>query len=163
MRKDLATTQQLVEMAEEQNKDSTLFTSMRIDTKNQITSFESIGWADPEDTKSMMKASKWLKSLTHDNFIFNREAFNASKVPFLIFVPDEALLNRMIELVAKSPNEQAEGLLIKFCDFLPPKPQWMTQVSLENKRQKAIEDGISPDQIKEESSDDESDDDQTNE
>ena len=49
------------------------------------------------------------------------------KPPNVIFVPDEALMFRMIELVAKAPNEDAEGLLIRFCDFLPPKPLWMLE------------------------------------
>ena len=42
----------------------------------------------------------------------------------MIFAPDEPLLNKIIEAVAKHP-ENTDQLLIKLCDFLPPKPQWM--------------------------------------
>ena len=42
----------------------------------------------------------------------------------MIFVPEEPLWNKIIEAVAKHP-ENTDQLLIKFCDFLPPKPQWM--------------------------------------
>jgi len=48
---------------------------MHLETKLTIHSFEMIGWADPEDSK-INKASKWLKSLKHDVFMFDAETFD---------------------------------------------------------------------------------------
>ena len=56
--------------------------------------------------------------------MFDEEAFNPDTSPNVIFAPDEPLLNKIIEAVAKHP-ENTDQLLIKLCDFLPPKPQWM--------------------------------------
>ena len=96
---------------------------MQLETRNKIKSFEQIGWCEPEETKAG-KPMKWLRSLTHDNYLFDQEAFNPDISPNVIFVPEEPLWNKIIEAVAKHP-ENTDQLLIKFCDFLPPKPQWM--------------------------------------
>ena len=85
-----------------------------------------IGWADPEECKSN-KISKWLKSLSHNKFMYDQEVFSSTKPPNIIFVPDEALMNKLIENVA-THTEDTDTLLIKFCDFLPPKPQWMVDI-----------------------------------
>ena len=48
--------------------------------------------------------------------------------PNLIFVPDADLMNRLIELVAREAAEDdGDSLLIKFCDFSTPKPEWMLE------------------------------------
>jgi len=44
---------------------------MALETKHKIQAFESIGWADPDDIKSILKTSKWLKSLSHDVYMFD--------------------------------------------------------------------------------------------
>ena len=46
----------------EQKKDASLFSSIPVDKKNKIASFEMIGWTDP-NAASSNKAMKWLKSL----------------------------------------------------------------------------------------------------
>ena len=73
-RKDLSTTPELIEMPKVQKVDQSLFSSMQIETKHKIHSFETIGWADPEEFKTG-KASKWLKNLTHNKYMFDMESF----------------------------------------------------------------------------------------
>ena len=58
--------------------------------------------------------------------MFHDETFDVRKAPNVIFVPDEAMLTRLIEALAKHPG-QTDALFIKLCDFLPPKPQWMDE------------------------------------
>ena len=104
---------------------------MYLETKHKISSFETIGWADPEECKSG-KTSKWLKSLSHNKFMLDEEVFDKRSPPNIIFLPDEALMNKLIEHVA-THSDDTNTLLIKFCDFLPPKPQWM--IDIEKKRE----------------------------
>ena len=73
---------------EEQKKDRSLFTSIPVDKKNKISSFEMIGWTDPTQPVNT-KAIKWLKSLTHDKFIYPEDSFDKTNPPSCIFVPEE--------------------------------------------------------------------------
>ena len=98
---------------------------MQLETKIRVKSFEMIGWADPDDGK-IVKASKWFKSLSHENWIYEAETFSADTPPPVIFYPEEHLMNKMIESVARHPGN-TDALLVKYCDFLPPKPAWMIE------------------------------------
>ena len=49
----------------EQQKDKSLFSSIPLDTKHKVTSFDMIGWTDPVNPNPK-KTIMWLKSLTHD-------------------------------------------------------------------------------------------------
>ena len=87
-----------------------------------------IGWTDPVESK-IAKAVKWLKSLTHDNFLYPETCFSKTKPPPCIFIPDEAVFNKMIEAVAKG-QENMDRVMNKFNDYLPPKPQWLIDQEL---------------------------------
>ena len=83
-----------------QAKDTSLFTSIPLNKTNLVDSFDLIGWCDPKKPKPE-KAIQWLKSLTHDNFIYPMETFDPNKPPVCIFVPEEKILNKMIETVSQ--------------------------------------------------------------
>jgi len=77
---------------------------MQLETKNKIKSFDMIGWTDPDDIKNN-KATRWLRSLSHDNYLYDQNTFNPKKPPNVIFVPEEAVLNKLIEAVAKHGDD----------------------------------------------------------
>ena len=64
-------TPDLIPMKAEKKNDNSVFGTGVLETEHKIYSFESIGWAEPEDIKSTVKTSKWLKSLTHDHYMFD--------------------------------------------------------------------------------------------
>ena len=81
-----------------------------------------IGWTDP-DKPNPQKAIKWLKSLTHDSFIYPQTNFDREKPPACIFIPETNILNKMIETVARNQKNK-DMLFAKFSDMQQPKPQW---------------------------------------
>ena len=68
---------------------------------NVINNFDMIGWTDPVNPNPN-KTVKWLKSLTHDNYVYPQSGFNPEKPTPCIFKPDVAILNKMIETVARN-------------------------------------------------------------
>ena len=120
----------------EQKNDTTLFSSIQVDTKNKITSFEMLGWTDPNQSNPQ-KPLKWLKSLSIDVNVYPSECFADDKPPRCIFVPETAIFNKMIETVAKH-SENRHILYAKFSDMDQPKPQWMIDQDKEMKRQKKL-------------------------
>lgn len=96
-----------------------------------------IGWSDPVESK-IVKAVKWLKSLTHDNFLYPETCFSKTKPPPCIFIPDEAVFNKMIEAVAKG-QENMDRVLTKFNDYLLPKPQWLIEQEILVQERQATE------------------------
>ena len=88
------------------------YTSKRL----KIPSFDLLCWADPDDSTSIHEVTKWLRSLSHSNYLYPEEEINPTKPPNIRFVPEIGLLNKLIESVAKHPG-QTEKLRIKFCDF----------------------------------------------
>jgi len=100
-----------------------------------------IGWSDPEDTKTT-KPLKWLKSLSIDNFIYPIESFDPKMPPQCIFVPEEPLLHKMIESVAKHAGNM-DVLLNKYCDYLPPIPPWMLEQQRLKEELQKEENGLS--------------------
>ena len=82
-----------------------------------------IGWTDPNQPNPQ-KPLRWLRSLTHDKYMYPEETWNPNQPPSCIFMPDTALFNKMIETVARTP-ENKELLYAKFSDMEPPIPQWM--------------------------------------
>ena len=69
-----------------QARDKSIFTSIPLDKTNLVDSFDIIGWCDPKKPKPE-KTIQWLKSLTHDNYIYPMETFDPKKPPVCIFVP----------------------------------------------------------------------------
>ena len=109
----------------EQKKDSSLFTSIPLNTKNHINSFEMIGWTDPSQPNPN-KARTWLRSLSHENFVYPEELFDPKKPPVCIFVPETPILNKMIEACARN-MENKHMLYAKFSDMEQPIPKWMLE------------------------------------
>ena len=121
-------TQQLVEV-HEQKKDTTIFTDIPIDTKHKVDNLNTIGWTDPA-TPNPQKALLWLKSLNHTVFIYPEDTYDPLKPPSCVFVPDTAVLNKLIEAVARTPDNK-DLLYAKFSDQKQPRPQWMIDYDLE--------------------------------
>ena len=96
-----------------------------MDLRNKVSSFDMIGWTDP-DKPNVNKTKSWLQSLKHDEYIYPEDTFDPKKPPACIFVPEPALMNRMIETTAKNTNELA-WLYAKFGDMEQPKPQWLIE------------------------------------
>ena len=79
-----------------------------------------IGWTDPMQPDPK-KALQWLKALRHDVYLYPMETFNKKKPPACVFVPETAVLNKLIEAVARTPGNK-ELLYAKFGDQEQPKP-----------------------------------------
>ena len=84
----------------EQKQDRSVFSSVVIDKKNKVSHFNMIGWTDP-NTPNPGRAINWLKSLTHDTYVYPADTFDKEQSPVCIFVPEDAMMNKMIETVAK--------------------------------------------------------------
>jgi len=84
-----------------------------------------IGWTDPVNPNPKI-AIKWLKSLTHDSYVYPEELFDKKSPPVCIFVPETPLFNKMIETLAKN-NNNLEATMHKFSHYDQPKPQWMIE------------------------------------
>lgn len=113
---------EVINVMGEQKRDASIF-SVVVDTKNKISSFEMIGWTDPNQPNPQ-KPLKWLKSLTIENYVYPQETFDEANAPDCIFLPEPAMFNKMIEAVAKH-SENRDQLYAKFSDMEPQKPQWM--------------------------------------
>ena len=106
----------------ELKKDRSLFTSIPLDRKHTISSFEFIGLADPNE-KNPIKSLKWLKSLHHDVLIYPAECYDPEqkKPPSCLFVPEPALMNKMIEAAARY-HDNVPMLYAKFNTMEMPMP-----------------------------------------
>ena len=98
-----------------------------------------IGWTDPS-SPDPRKPMKWLKSLNHENFIYPAHLNDPNPLnsPPCVFVPDTAILNKMIEVVARNIMDK-NVLYSKFSDMEPAKPQWMIELNEEKLAQEALE------------------------
>lgn len=91
---------------QEQKKDTSLFSSIPIDKKNLVDNFSMIGWASP-DAPNPQKALQWLRALKHDELLYPEQCYSdPKKPPSCIFVPETQILNKMIETVARTPNNK---------------------------------------------------------
>ena len=113
----------------EQKKDKSMFSSIPVDTKHKVTSFDMIGWTDP-DKPNPQKTIKWLKSLTHETFIYPMTTFDPEKPPSCIFVPEQDIMFKMIETVARNQKNK-DMLYAKFSDMQHRKPQWLIDLEAE--------------------------------
>ena len=109
---------------------------MEVETKHKITSFDMIGWSEP-NLSNAKKPIAWLKSLNIETFIYPEETFDQEKPPACIFVPEVPILNKMIETVAKHSGNKVH-LYAKFSDMKQPKPQWLIEVQEEEKRKEEL-------------------------
>ena len=87
-----------------------------MDLLNKISSFDMIGWTDPNQPNNSSKAMIWLKSLKHDEYMYPKDTFDPKKPPSCIFVPETAIMNKMIVTVAQN-SEDIGWLLAKFGDM----------------------------------------------
>ena len=102
-------------------KDRTLFSSIPIDKKHHIKSFESIGLSDPKE-KGVNRPIKWLKSLHHDVRLYPDSCYTEEgKPPACVFNPTKAIMNAMIEATAKAKGDFSL-IREKFCFLEMPKP-----------------------------------------
>ena len=92
---------------QEQKKDRSIFSSVVIETKHKIASFDTIGWTDPSQPNAN-KTLKWLKSLTHDSYVYPEDLFDPEKPPTCIFVPELPIWIKLIETVAKNPGSKEQ-------------------------------------------------------
>ena len=76
--------------------------------KDKIESFEELGWSDPElDPKVGLKKSiEWLRRLNFYNYVYPNDQMDEKKVPLCIFVPEKAVLRKMIKALAKCKTKQ---------------------------------------------------------
>ena len=97
----------------EQKKDRSIYI-VPLDKKNLLENLTTIGWTNP-DAPNPQKALQWLKSLRHDVFLYPEKCFDPKKPPTCIFVPDTPTLNKLIEAVARTPDNK-DLLYAKFSD-----------------------------------------------
>ena len=122
--------------------DKSLFSSMPMNKKHKVDSFDMIGMSDPVNGKPD-KAMKWLRALHHETRVYPEETYfeDDSRPPICIFVPETALMNKMLEATAKNSHNM-ELLLSKFNCLDMPKPQWLQDqeqaIRLEKDREKKI-------------------------
>jgi hypothetical protein len=64
----------------DQKADRSLFEHVPLNITMKITSFDNINWTDPADPK-LAKPIKFLKTLTHNNYIYPQESFDKEKPP----------------------------------------------------------------------------------
>ena len=90
--------------------------------KHKVESFDMIGMSDPVNGKPD-KALKWLRSLSHETRVYPEETYfeDDDRPPICIFVPETALLNKMLEACAKN-SHNVELLFSKFNCLDMPKP-----------------------------------------
>ena len=124
---------------------------------HKISSFEMLGWTDPEKPDAK-KPLKWLGQLTPESVIYPSELMeNEELAPGCVFIPEEAMMKKMIETIAKGQDSLSrEELYAKFSDFKAPKPQWLIEAEndkwkreqLERKwlREEALQDSLSESQ-----------------
>ena len=106
----------------EQKKDKTLFSSIPMNKNHKVESFDMIGMTEPVNGKPD-KALKWLRSLNSETRVYPDDCYfeDDSRPPHCIFVPETAILTKMIETCAKNPNN-LELLFSKFNCLDMPKP-----------------------------------------
>ena len=116
-------------------------------SKLRISSFEMLGWTDLDDPKAVPNVSKWIRTLSHDNYLFPEEKLSPEKPPNIVFMPEEDLLNKLIEYAAKH-HGNTDNLLAKLSDHCPSMPEWMKEQRrlkeerLENERMLLVESGL---------------------
>lgn len=106
--------------------DRTFFTSIPMDKKHKIESFEMIGMTEP--SKSVLdSAILWLdNSLHHEVKVYPVTCYEEEDIrpPNCIFVPDTPILNKLLEITAKHPDE-IELIQSKLSCLDQPKPEWL--------------------------------------
>ena len=107
--------------------------------KHKVESFDMIGMSDPVNGKPD-KALKWLRSLSHETRVYPEETYfeDDDRPPICIFVPETALLNKMLEACAKN-SHNVELLFSKFNCLDMPKPQWLLDEEMAKKLEKERE------------------------
>ena len=85
-----------------------------MDKKNKISTFETIGWAEPHQAQEG-SAITYLKNLNFETNVYPDHLIDEKKHPNIVFVPDKSLMQTMILAVTES-NDRTE-LLHKFCDM----------------------------------------------
>lgn len=88
--------------------DRSIFTEVALHTKNRVTSFDFVGLTDPS-APNPNKTLTWLKQLHHDVPVYPESCYDPTFVnpPACIFAPEPALMNKMIETVAKNCKDVA--------------------------------------------------------
>ena len=62
-------------------------------------------------------------------FLYPESCFNPEQAPTCIFVPDTPILNKLIEAVARTPDDK-DLLYSKFSDMEQPRPQWLIEIDM---------------------------------
>lgn len=103
-----------IEVLKKKKNPQMLFSQVGMNKTNLIKSADEIGLGDPDmDPKqSFSKAYSWTKTLSLSTQVYASHSTKPSLPPSMIFIPEKALLRKMIRWTAKCAS--IEELRVKF-------------------------------------------------